>query len=238
MAGTNGTANGEQRVTPFRRGEREKHLELLAKHVLALDDIDAKKKKSKDAIDRIKADLRAGGFVGIEDQGQLTTTRRAQKPDLDPCRHPRAAAREGRLRIATATAEARPPSSCLTAACRRTTSTRRSRSSVACCSTARRLCASWRTSAARPTSTATSTARSSRRCSRCSRTASRSTASRSPTAWRPAATWRRRRRRLPRAARQGRPHRGEPRLLREDHPRQGARAPDDRDGQHHRAARL
>lgn len=54
---------GTPRALPFKAGERERHYALLAAQIIALDKDKEKVKKRKDAIDRIKADIVAGGFL-------------------------------------------------------------------------------------------------------------------------------------------------------------------------------
>jgi len=85
MADKSSGNGSEPKRKPFKRGEREQTLELLAKHILQLDDIDEKKKRVKEKIEALKEDLRSGGFLddaqtsipGTEERDELGSDARA-----------------------------------------------------------------------------------------------------------------------------------------------------------------
>jgi hypothetical protein len=70
MKETNG--HDEPKVTrkPFKKGEKERHFELLAKNEIALRRAKATAKKCTDAIETILDDIQAGGYAE-EPQGEL-----------------------------------------------------------------------------------------------------------------------------------------------------------------------
>ena len=69
----NGSGNGaELKITrrPFKKGEKERHFELLAKNLIAQEQHEAKAKRCKEASKRILEDIKANGYA--EDaQGEL-----------------------------------------------------------------------------------------------------------------------------------------------------------------------
>jgi hypothetical protein len=71
MAEKNGTTH-EPKITrkAFKKGEKERHFELLAKNEIALRTAKAKVKKCQDAIETILDDIQAGGYAE-EPQGEL-----------------------------------------------------------------------------------------------------------------------------------------------------------------------
>ncbi len=69
MSGENGK-DPEVKRKAFKAGERQKHLELLAKNVLLEEDLKDKLKRVKEARERCAQDIRAGGYVE-QKQGEL-----------------------------------------------------------------------------------------------------------------------------------------------------------------------
>jgi hypothetical protein len=70
MAEKNGTNGVEAKRKPFKKGEREKHLELLAKNYLLLEDTKEKVKRVTKTIERVAEDIRQNGYAD-DDQGSL-----------------------------------------------------------------------------------------------------------------------------------------------------------------------
>lgn len=70
MAEKNGTNGVETKRKPFRKGEREKHLELLGKNMMLVRQYKAKLKKATDTVELVMDDLEHGGYLD-DDQAQL-----------------------------------------------------------------------------------------------------------------------------------------------------------------------
>lgn len=75
----NGTNGGAPKVErrPFKRGEKERHFELLAKNEIALRQAKSRVKKCQDAIETILDDIQAGGYAE-EAQGELDVGQRGE----------------------------------------------------------------------------------------------------------------------------------------------------------------
>jgi hypothetical protein len=69
MAGTNGNGN-EAKRKPFKAGEKEKHLKLLAKNYLLVEDLDEQLKPAKKKLKLVAEDIREGGYAE-DDQTRL-----------------------------------------------------------------------------------------------------------------------------------------------------------------------
>jgi hypothetical protein len=69
MASVNGNGN-ELKRKPFKKGEKERHFELLAKNEISLRQAKARVKKCQDAIETILDDIQANGYAE-EPQGEL-----------------------------------------------------------------------------------------------------------------------------------------------------------------------
>lgn len=69
MTGNNGNSNEPKRKS-FKKGEKEKHLGLLAKNYLALEDAKERVKALTEKVKLTAEDIREGGYAD-PDQGQL-----------------------------------------------------------------------------------------------------------------------------------------------------------------------
>lgn len=69
MAEKNGTEAEQQRVA-FKKGQREQHLELLAKNILRKDAFEEDLRKVKSTIKLCVEDLKLGGYT-VDAQGRL-----------------------------------------------------------------------------------------------------------------------------------------------------------------------
>lgn len=59
----NGNGKNEEARVPFKRGERERHLELLAKNILEERRLKGKLTKTREAIERCVEDIEQGGYM-------------------------------------------------------------------------------------------------------------------------------------------------------------------------------
>lgn len=59
----NGKNGEEKKRLPFKRNERERHLELLGKNMVLVRQLKAKLKKAQDAVDLCVEDLELGGYM-------------------------------------------------------------------------------------------------------------------------------------------------------------------------------
>ena len=65
---TEKNGSSEPKRVPFKKGEKEKHLELLAKNYLALEDAKERVKTLKEKVALCAEDIREGGYVEDDQQ--------------------------------------------------------------------------------------------------------------------------------------------------------------------------